>query len=81
MLKDYESDSASDSVLNPTMELFVFTSPVKLHMSNSDVRMRYFTNNWPVKEHATSCEMVEAGLYYLDDSDRVTVAPYNSKQP
>ena len=81
MFKDYKTDFVFDSVLKTIMELSTCWFSPKSHMRKSDVRMQYFTKNWPVKGHATPCEMAEAGLYYLGDSSEVTVALRDYGQP
>ena len=72
MLEDYVTGSVSDSAPKITTELLPGRSPLKLHMRSSDIRMQTFTKNWPVKGHATSRKMADAGFYYLGDSERIT---------
>ena len=47
-------------------------SLLKPNMHSSDACTQIFTKKWPVKRLATSGERVDAGFYYLGDSDGVT---------
>ena len=60
-----------DSIQENMEELFACHAPHNLYMLNSDDRLQFFTKNWPLKRCVTPCKMVDAGFYYLDDSDRV----------
>ena len=71
MLGDYETDSVLDCVRKNMCNLFPCHSPLKPYVRTSDARIQTFSKNWPMKDHATPCEMADAGFYYLDDSDRV----------
>ena len=59
------------SIAENKEESFACRAPYNPHMLSSDERLQSFTKNWPVKGHVTPREMADAGVYYLDDSDRV----------
>jgi len=69
--------SRDDLSLQPAGQLLVFPcdNPVNLHMSTSQARLSTFyehIRSWPQERFAATPEdMVEAGLHYLGDHDRV----------